>query len=103
RNHNVGTRSRINLTYHVTPDVMAYYTYSQGFRPGGFNRSQHTGTIPGTVVNGVLQPSQTYRTPLAWAPDTLINNEVGAKTEWFNHRLQLNFAIYQEDWNNVIT
>ncbi len=30
--------SRVNLTYHITPDVMAYYTYSQGYRPGGFNR-----------------------------------------------------------------
>jgi len=31
----VGTRSRANLTWHVTPEVMAYYTWSQGFRPGG--------------------------------------------------------------------
>ena len=30
-----GTRSRANLTWHVTPDVMLYYTFSQGFRPGG--------------------------------------------------------------------
>jgi iron complex outermembrane recepter protein len=91
RNHNVGTRSRANLTWHITPDIMTYYTYSQGFRPGGFNRSQH------------FSSDLNYQTPLAWAPDTLINNEVGAKTEWFNHRLQLNTAIYQEKWNNVIT
>jgi len=35
-----GTRSRLNLTWHITPDIMTYYTYSQGFRPGGFNRHQ---------------------------------------------------------------
>src|SRR5215469_15326823 len=34
-----GTRSRANLTWHVTPDAMVYYTYSQGFRPGGFNQN----------------------------------------------------------------
>ncbi len=28
---------------------------------------------------------------------------MGAKTEWFNRRLQFNAAIYQEKWNNVIT
>ena len=35
-----GFKSRGNLTWHITPDVMVYYTFSQGFRPGGFNRSQ---------------------------------------------------------------
>jgi len=30
--------------WHVTPDIMAYYTYSEGFRPGGFNR---TNSLPG--------------------------------------------------------
>ena len=39
-----GTRAACNLTWHITPDIMAYYTWSQGFRPGGFNR---TSTIPG--------------------------------------------------------
>ena len=34
-----GNKGRGNLTWHVTPDIMAYYTYSQGFRPGGFNRT----------------------------------------------------------------
>jgi iron complex outermembrane receptor protein len=34
-----GTKSRGNLTWHVTPDVMVYYTFSQGFRPGGFNQN----------------------------------------------------------------
>ena len=34
-----GFRSRGNLTWHITPDIMAYYTYSEGFRPGGFNRT----------------------------------------------------------------
>ena len=33
------SRAAVNLTWHITPDVMAYYTYSQGFRPGGFNRT----------------------------------------------------------------
>jgi outer membrane receptor protein involved in Fe transport len=91
RNHNVGTRSRINLTYHITPDIMTYYTYSQGFRPGGFNRSQH------------YSSDLNYQTPLAWSPDTLINNEVGAKTQWFNRKVEVNVALYQENWDNVIT
>ena len=33
-----GFRSRAGLTWHVMPDAMLYYTFSQGFRPGAFNR-----------------------------------------------------------------
>ena len=31
----------------------------------------------------------------------MTNNEIGWKTEFFNHRLQWNGAIYQENWDNV--
>jgi iron complex outermembrane receptor protein len=88
-----GFRSRANLTWKITGDVMVYYTWSQGFRPGGFNRGV-SGHLP---LNGVDQ----YFTPAAYAPDSLTNNEVGWKTEWFGRRLQLNGAVYQEDWKNA--
>ena len=89
-----GFRSRANLSWHVTPDILAYYTWSQGFRPGGFNRAQSV-IQPGSPIYGLFTP------PLAYAPDTLLNNELGWKTEWLNHRLQVNGAIYQEDWKDT--
>ena len=92
RDSYVGTRSRVNLTWHVTPDVMAYYTWSQGFRPGGFNRAQ-------AVVHGQL--AGVWTPPISYAPDTLTNNEIGWKTEWLDHHLQFNGAVYQENWDNV--
>ena len=74
---------------------MLYYTWSQGFRPGGFNRgSKHTQPD----ASGLYQ----YATPATYSPDTLTNNELGFKTEFFDHRLQLNGAVYQEDWKNTI-
>jgi iron complex outermembrane recepter protein len=85
-----GFKSRANLTWHVTPDAMVYYTFSQGFRPGGFNRSAN-----GPYLGG------TFFTPQNFAPDTLTNNEVGWKTEWIDHRVLFNGAVYQEQWNNV--
>ncbi len=89
-----GFKSRANLTWHVTSDAMIYYTWSQGFRPGGFNREGIAG-IPG--VDGVKQ----FVTPLQYGSDSLTNNELGWKTEFFEHRLQWNGAIYQENWDNV--
>jgi iron complex outermembrane recepter protein len=86
-----GFKSRANLTYRPVEDVLLYYTWSQGFRPGGFNRGSKT----------ITKPDYTYETPSSYAPDVLTNNEIGWKTQWFDHRLQFNGAVYQENWNNV--
>jgi outer membrane receptor protein involved in Fe transport len=91
----IGNKSRANLTWHVTPDVMVYYTFSQGFRPGGFN--QNGGSLHAYGTDGVLQ----YAVPKSYSSDKLTNNEIGWKTEFLNHRLQWNGAVYRENWNNV--
>ncbi len=58
-----GYKSRANLTWHVTPDVMVYYTFSQGFRPGGFNQNGGTQHIYGPDGQPqYLLPSRTSRT-----------------------------------------
>ncbi len=38
-----GFRSRANLSWKVTDDILLYYTWSQGYRPGGFNRGAWRG------------------------------------------------------------
>jgi iron complex outermembrane recepter protein len=90
-----GFKSRGNLTWHITPDMMVYYTYSQGFRPGGFN--QNGGALHALGPDGVEQ----YAIPKAYSSDKLTNNEIGWKTEFFDHRLQWNGALYRENWDNV--
>ena len=82
------------MSWKVTSDALVYYTWSQGFRPGGFN----VGT-PGHLpdANGVFQ----YFTPATYAPDSLTNNELGFKTLWFNRRLEVNGSVYQENWDNT--
>ena len=106
-----GTRSRVNLSWKVTDTALLYYTFSQGYRPGGFNRgsSGHipVGYVPGVSTStkcgyGTLPACQFY-TPLYWSSDNLTNNEVGWKTEWLDHRLLFNGAVYQEKWTNVQT
>jgi len=91
-----GFKSRANLTWHVTPDVMLYYTWSQGFRPGGFNQNGgFFSYAPGP--DGVNQ----YEVPRAYLSDKLTNNEIGWKTEFFDHRVVWNGAVYRETWDNV--
>ncbi|HEX3846758.1 MAG TPA: TonB-dependent receptor [Steroidobacteraceae bacterium] len=95
RSSESGVKSRANLTWHVMPDVMVYYTFSQGFRPGGFNGNSTTSHIPGP--DGAEQ----YYIPRTYSSDKLTNNEIGWKTEFFDHHLQWNGAIYRENWDNV--
>jgi outer membrane receptor protein involved in Fe transport len=90
-----GFKSRANLTWHFLPDALVYATWSQGFRPGGFNR--FTACYVPDPVSGISQ----YCSPYAFASDNLTNKEIGWKTEFLDHRLQWNGAVYQEDWQDV--
>jgi outer membrane receptor protein involved in Fe transport len=76
-----GNVPRLNLTYKITPDKMAYATFSKGFRPGGVNRTAEAGIGP-------------------YQADYLKNYEIGWKTQWFDHRLRWNGALFWEDWDN---
>jgi outer membrane receptor protein involved in Fe transport len=100
-----GNKYRGNLTWHITPDVMAYYTYSEGFRPGGFNRTKTdvTGqiiTLKKVAPYTVGGPKQFFK-PSGYESDNLTNNEIGLKSQWFDHRVQVNLSVYQMDWKNV--
>jgi len=123
-----GFKSRGNLTWHMTPDAMLYYTYSQGYRPGAFNRVTGgrtqiwVGPNGQPLANGVVaNPAPTgcslpacdpsiydsrkrqFNKPISYAPDSLLNNEIGFKSEFLQHRLLVNASIYQMDWKDVQT
>jgi outer membrane receptor protein involved in Fe transport len=91
-----GFKSRANLTWHFMTDGLVYYTWSQGFRPGAFNR-----TSGQYIPFSIALPTPQYISPLPYESDNLTNNEIGWKTEWLDRRLQWNGAVYQEDWKNA--
>ena len=72
---------RVNLTYKFDRDRMVYATWSKGFRPGGVNRTAQAGIGP-------------------YQADFLTNYEIGWKTQWFDHHLRWNGAVFKEDWKN---
>ena len=100
-----GFRSRANLSWKVTEDALLYYTWSQGFRAGGFNRAPFAANVANSPLTFGNSPQATehggWVSPLAFAPDSLTNNELGWKTMWMERRIQWNGAVYQEDWNHV--
>ncbi len=115
-----GHRFRGNVTWHPTQDIMAYYTYSEGFRPGGFNRTNSplggpislsgvarycgsASTDPACLPGGALAGKNTsqFNKPAGYDSDQLTNHEVGIKSEWLDHRLLLNVSGYVMRWSNV--
>ncbi len=90
-----GFKSRANISWKFTDDGLLYYTWSQGFRPGGFNRASGFVSAGQSPLKGIFQ------TPIGFKPDTLTNNELGFKTQWLDHRLQINGTYYREDWKDV--
>jgi iron complex outermembrane recepter protein len=102
-----GFRSRANMSWKVTEDALLYYTWSQGFRAGGFNRAPFAPPGGSPLAAGPFPWQAQAREhggwvgPLGFAPDTLTNNELGWKTIWMDRRIQWDGAIYQEDWDQT--
>ena len=72
---------KLNVTWKPGPDQLLYATYSKGFRPGGVNRVGGTNGVP-------------------YAADFLRNYELGWKTQWWDHRVRWNGALFWEEWKN---
>jgi iron complex outermembrane recepter protein len=85
-----------NLTYKIDPNSLLYATYSEGFRPGGFNRK---GCNAGVAAQAALTAACAANR--AYAPDTVTNYEIGAKLGLFDRKLQVNLAAYIIQWKNI--
>ena len=100
-----GHRLRGNLTWHPTSDIMAYYTYSEGFRPGGFNRTASplgkpvalAGVAPFTAGGKDFQ----FNKPAGFDSDQLTNHEIGIKSTWLDRRLIVNLSGYVMKWSSI--
>jgi outer membrane receptor protein involved in Fe transport len=98
-----GFRSRVNFSWKATEDVLLYATWSQGFRPGGFNRgsTQQLRGVNRTTGTPQRASYNQWQVPFSFKSDDLVNKEIGWKTTLLGNRLQLNGAIYLETWKNV--
>lgn len=75
---------KLGLTYSLSEDAMLYFTYSAGFRSGGFNGR----------VGSLEEAEQPYD------QETVDNYEFGFKSEWMDNRLRFNGALFRMDYND---
>lgn len=81
---------KAGISYNVTSDAMAYFQFSQGFRPGGAN-DESPENIPGIIID----------IPPGFGSDGLDNYEIGFKTSLFDGRLLVNVAAYVINWSDI--
>lgn len=91
-----GFKSRGVLTWKPAEHTMVYGLFSQGFRPGGFNRATRL-ILPDPAPPHGAQ----FLRPNGYAPDSLTNWEAGIKTDLFGHLAQLNLSAYYMIWQNT--
>jgi iron complex outermembrane recepter protein len=72
---------RLSASYKFSPDKLVYLSWGVGFRSGGFN-----------------PPS--YRVPI-YRDEKLTNYEIGFKTQWLDHHLTLNGAVFHSIITNL--
>ncbi|WP_156424914.1 TonB-dependent receptor [Novosphingobium fuchskuhlense] len=94
--HYSGFKSKATITWKPSPGTMLYATWSQGFRPGAFNRGSSA------RVKDPLPPhAPQLLVSAAYAPDNLTNWEGGLKTDLFDRKVTFNLSAYYMSWDNI--
>jgi outer membrane receptor protein involved in Fe transport len=84
-----------NLTYKLDDVSLVYATYSDGFRPGGFNRR------PCRIGSTICPTAADFARLGQYVPDKVQNYELGGKFSLLDRKLQFNIAAYMIDWKNI--
>ncbi|MGM0525741.1 MAG: TonB-dependent receptor [Pseudomonadota bacterium] len=80
---------KFNLSYQYDPKTLFFATYSEGFRPGGFNRAGGQGS------------DETGFVPTVYQTDEVTNYEFGWKTLMLDNTLRWNGNVYFIDWTDM--
>jgi iron complex outermembrane receptor protein len=71
--------------YQIDPQAMVYFSYSRGFKAGGFNGADQSAVAAN----------------LPFAPEHVNAYEVGLKSQWFDDTVLLNLAVFRADYTNL--
>ena len=78
---------RLGFDFRVTDDLLAYISYSEGFKSGGFDMRGNETANPATR--------------LGYDSETADNFEIGMKSTWLDDTLQLNLTAFYTPYSDV--
>lgn len=86
---------RFSAGYQATDDIFTYFTYSRGFKAGGFN-DQIGGFAPfGADLAAFAEAAR------ATKPETADSFELGVKSEFFDRRLRFNLTGFHVKYKDL--
>lgn len=94
---------KINTSYKVSGNFLAYFTFTKGYRLGGVN--QVAPCPPDIDAIKKANPSLQFLCALpneqAFGPDTTYNKELGIRYSLFHGLLRGSIAAYSINWNGI--
>jgi iron complex outermembrane receptor protein len=83
----------VKLSYRFTDDVMAYVSWANGYKAGGFNLARVTAA---TGPEGALTPNLDTKFPR----ETVQSYEIGIKSMLADRTLRLNASVFDQQYTN---
>jgi iron complex outermembrane receptor protein len=75
---------KAGVSYQINDQVLSYFTYSRGFKSGGWNGRGGTPTTVGP-----------------YDPEVVDGFELGLKSDWFDNRLRANIALFYNKYKDL--
>ena len=91
---------RASLSFRPNADNNIYFTYSRGFKGGGFDPRGQTTAAPDLDGDGDVDFDDQFEF-LRFAPETVDSYELGWKTSLLDNRLNMSFAIFKGDYTDI--
>ncbi len=88
---------RAGINYKLTDDIFTYFTFSQGFKSGGFTTRLTAPFNPefdGGVGLGDLDS-------IVFQPETSDNYEIGIKADLFDRKVRANVAAFWNEYDDI--
>ena len=91
---------RASISWQPTPDHNIYFTYSQGFKGGGFDPRGQTTAAPDLDGDGDIDFDDQFEF-LRFEPETVDSFELGWKASLLDNRLNIAIAGFLGQYDNV--
>jgi len=85
---------KIGLNWNINDDVLAFASYSRGFRSGGYN-------VRFTDTTFVTNPDSPNSTPGPYDEESVDAFEIGVKSTLADGRVRLNLSLFNNDYEDL--
>lgn len=100
KSNDTGSNFKFNASYHLSDDALVYAQWSEGFRLG-----RPIAPVPANICDldgdGIFDGTSLPIDTSSTNPDTLESYELGGKFGFSDGKVQVNAAIFHNDWEGI--